>query len=79
MYYEKTLMKKYPDYYAKKYGYCDYRYEKSFYVPPENDKEDNHNNSSLHIGNLLEILPVRYLVNKSNRRHLGSRNYGILL
>ena len=24
MYYEKTLMKKYPEYYAKKYGYCDY-------------------------------------------------------
>ena len=51
MFYEKTLMKKYPEYYNKKYGYCDYRYEKSFYVPPENDKEDNHNNSSLHIGN----------------------------
>lgn len=45
-------MKKYPEYYNKKYGYCDIRYEKSFYIPPE---DNNHNNSSLHIGNNTTI------------------------
>lgn len=49
-------MKKYPDYYHKKYNYCQYRYEKSFFIPPnESEEKERNNNSSLRIGNTSKL------------------------
>ena len=52
-FYEKKLMKKYPEYYKKKYEYCDERYEKVFFNV-QNENNNNNNVSSMIEGEIIK-------------------------
>ena len=54
-FYEKKLSKKYPEYYKKKYDYCDERYEKMFFnIQNENNINNNNNISSVIDGEIIK-------------------------
>ena len=53
-FYEKKLMKKYPEYYKKKYEYCDERYEKVFFNVQNENNNNNNNVSSMIEGEIIK-------------------------
>ena len=53
-FYEKKLIKKYPEYYKKKYDYCDERYEKMFFSVQNENNINNNNVSSIIEGEVIK-------------------------